>query len=189
MRPWTNASLHQPPLYARRKPLARSAVVPLEEARSSSLVWEARAKAQRIATSSSSVRVGAAVPPKSGYPRYWKACGGVCQIRCAILKKLATLIDEFQSAAAMVPANISRQVVATQDRRCIASIFRCARRRLQMGARCAPTPRMQAGEPVRTRLSVRDPSQHAETGPSKLMRVEERESEKRRIANLSTAVE
>ena len=45
--------LHRPPLYARRKPLARSAVVPLEEARSSSLGWEARAKAQRIVTSSS----------------------------------------------------------------------------------------------------------------------------------------
>src|SRR6202051_213698 len=80
--PWTNASLHQPPLYARRKLPARSAVVPLEEARSSSLVWEARAKAQRIVTSSSSVRVGAAVPPKSGCLRYWKACGRVSQLRC-----------------------------------------------------------------------------------------------------------
>src|SRR5271169_5565233 len=37
---------------------------PLEKARSSSLSWEARAKAQRIVTSSFSVRVGAAVPPK-----------------------------------------------------------------------------------------------------------------------------
>jgi hypothetical protein len=193
-----NASLRPPPLYARRKPPARSAVVPLEEARSSSLGWEARAKAQRIVTSSSSVRVGAAVPPKSGCLRYWKACGGVCQIRCASLKKLATLIDEFQSAAGMVPANISRQVVATQDRRCMASIFCSARRRLHAvtqhtsspnGGEVCPDPRKQAGEPVRTRLLVRDPSQHAETGPSKLMRVEERESEKRRIANLSAAVE
>src|ERR1700720_4289432 len=75
MLPWTNASLHQPPLYARQKPQARSAVVPLEEARSSSLGWEARPKAQRIVTSSSSVRVGAAVLPKSGCLRYWKACG------------------------------------------------------------------------------------------------------------------
>ena len=88
MLPWTNASLHQPPLYARRKPPARSAVVPLEEARSSSLGWEARAKAQRIVTSSSSVRVGAAVPPKSGCLRYWKACGRVSQLRCIeFLKK------------------------------------------------------------------------------------------------------
>src|SRR5271155_5164835 len=102
MQPWTNASLHQPPLYARRKPPARSAVVPLEEARSSSLGWGARAKAQRIVTSSSSVRVGAAVPPKSGCLRYWKAYGGVYQ-RCISLKKLAALIDEFQSAAGMVP--------------------------------------------------------------------------------------
>jgi hypothetical protein len=70
-----------PPLYARRKPPARSAVVPLEEARSSSLGWEARAEAQRIVTSSSSVRVGAAVPPKSGCLRYWKACGRVSQLR------------------------------------------------------------------------------------------------------------
>ena len=76
-----------PPLYARRKPPARSAVVPLEEARSSSLGWEARAKAQRIVTSSSSVRVGAAVPPKSGCLRYWKACGRVSQLRCMSLKK------------------------------------------------------------------------------------------------------
>ena len=42
------------------------------------LELEARAKAQRIVTSSSSVRVGAAVPPKSGCLRYWKACGRVC---------------------------------------------------------------------------------------------------------------
>src|SRR5256885_12779179 len=81
MLPWTNASLHHPPLYARQKPPARSSVVPLEEARSSSLSWEARAKAQRIVTSSSSVRVGAAVPPKSGCLRYWKACGRVSQLR------------------------------------------------------------------------------------------------------------
>jgi hypothetical protein len=32
-----------------------------------------------IGTSSSSVRVGAAVPPKSGCLRYWKACGRVSQ--------------------------------------------------------------------------------------------------------------
>src|SRR5216684_1790221 len=96
MLPWTNASLHQPPLYARQKPPARWAVVPLEEARSSSLGWEARAKAQRIVTSSSSVRVGAAVPPKSGCLRYWKACGRVSQLRCMSLKKnLAALIDQF----------------------------------------------------------------------------------------------
>src|SRR3984957_2254237 len=75
MLPRTNASLHQTPLYARRKPPVRSGVVPLKEARSSSLGWEARAKAQRIVTSFSSVRVGAAVPPKSGCVRYWKACG------------------------------------------------------------------------------------------------------------------
>jgi hypothetical protein len=71
--------LFAPPTVVRQaKPPARSAVVPLEEARSSSLSWEARAKAQRIVTSSSSVRVGAAVPPKSGCLRYWKACGRVC---------------------------------------------------------------------------------------------------------------
>src|ERR1700719_1532818 len=86
MPPWTNASLHHPPLYARRKSPARSAVVPLEEARSLSWGWEARAKAQRIVTWSSSARVGAAVPPKSGCLRYWKACGRVCQPRCMSLK-------------------------------------------------------------------------------------------------------
>src|SRR5580704_11593625 len=99
MLPWTNASLHQPPFCARRKPPARSAVVPLEKARSSSLGWEARAKAQRIVTSSSSVRVGAAVPPKSGYLRYWKACGRVSQLRCISLESLATLIDQFLTVA------------------------------------------------------------------------------------------
>src|ERR1700689_123073 len=99
MLPWTNASLHQPPLCARRKPLARSAVVPLEEARSSPLGWEARAKAQRIVTSSSSVRVGAAVPPKSGCLRYWKECGRASQRRCMSLKKLADLIDQFLTVA------------------------------------------------------------------------------------------
>src|SRR5271154_3165721 len=93
MLPRTNACLHQPPLYARRKPPARSAVVPLEEAPSSSLSWEARAKAQRIVTSSSSVRVGAAVPQKSGCLRYWKACGRVSQLRCMSLKILAMPID------------------------------------------------------------------------------------------------
>jgi hypothetical protein len=87
MLPWTNASFHHSPLYARRKPPARSAVVPLEKARSSSLGCAARAKAQRIVTSSSSIRVGAAVPPKSGCLRYWKACGRVSQLRCMSLKK------------------------------------------------------------------------------------------------------
>src|SRR6202161_3840824 len=79
---WTNASLHQTALYARRKPPARSAVVPLEKALSAALSWETRAKAQRIVTSSFSVRVGATVPPKSGCVRYWKACGRVPQLRC-----------------------------------------------------------------------------------------------------------
>ena len=60
---------------------------PLEEARSSSSSWEARAKAQRIVTSSSSVRVGAAAPPKSGCLRYWKVCGRVSQLRYMSLKK------------------------------------------------------------------------------------------------------
>src|SRR5580693_5530840 len=82
----TNASLRQPTLYARRKPPERSVVVPLEKARSSSLSWEARAKAQRIVTSSFSVRVGATVPPKSGCVRYWKACGRASQLRCMSLK-------------------------------------------------------------------------------------------------------
>ena len=86
MLPWRNASLHQPPFYARRKPPARSAAVPLKKARSSSLGWEARAKAQRIATSSSSVRVGAAVPPRSGCVRYWKACGRVFSALYAIYR-------------------------------------------------------------------------------------------------------
>src|ERR1700722_12487068 len=98
MLPWTNASLHQAPLYARRNPPARSAVVPLEEARSSPLGWEARAKARRIVTSSSSIGVGAAVPPKSGCLRYWKACGHVSQLRCMNLKNLAALIDQFQTS-------------------------------------------------------------------------------------------
>src|SRR5580700_10960262 len=94
MLPRTNASLHQTPLYARRKPPVRSGVVPLKEARSSSLGWEARAKAQRIVTSFSSVRVGAAVPPKSGCVRYWKACGRASQLRRMSLKKLAALKGE-----------------------------------------------------------------------------------------------
>jgi hypothetical protein len=34
--------------------------------------------AQRIVTSSASVRVGVAVPQRSGCQRYWKACGRVC---------------------------------------------------------------------------------------------------------------
>src|SRR3984957_20218069 len=108
MLPRTNVSLHQPPLYARRKPPARSAVVPSEETRSSSLGWEARAKVRRIVTSSSSVRVGAAVPPKSGFLRYWKACGGVRQVRCMSPKKLATLIDEFQSASRQSDGGLRR---------------------------------------------------------------------------------
>ena len=89
---WTNASLHLQPFYARRKPPARSAAALSKKARSSSLVWEARAKAQRIVTSSSSVRVGAAVPPKSGYQRFWKACGGVSQLRCKSLRTLRGLL-------------------------------------------------------------------------------------------------
>src|SRR5277367_177009 len=75
MLPRTNASLRQPPLYARRTPPATSVVLPLEKARSSSSSWEARAKASRIVTSSSSVRVGAAAPPKSGCLRCWKESG------------------------------------------------------------------------------------------------------------------
>src|ERR1700731_1417462 len=88
MLPPTNASLRQPTLYARRRPPARAAVFPLEKARSSSLSWEARAKAQRIVTSSSSVKVGATVPPKSGCVRYWKACGRVSQLRPNIERQL-----------------------------------------------------------------------------------------------------
>jgi hypothetical protein len=45
------------------------------------LEWEAQAKVRQIVTSSSSVRVGAAVPPKTGCLRYWKACGRVSQLR------------------------------------------------------------------------------------------------------------
>src|ERR1700731_2279661 len=93
MLPPTNASLRQPTLYARRRPPARSAVVPLEKARSSSLSWEARAKAQRIVTSSSSVRVGATVPPKSGCVRYWKACGRVSQLHCNQEKNMTAQSD------------------------------------------------------------------------------------------------
>jgi hypothetical protein len=59
----------------------------------------AKPAAQRIVTSSSSVRVGAAVPPKSGCLRYWKACGRVSQLRCMSLKNLAALIDQFLTAA------------------------------------------------------------------------------------------
>src|ERR1700722_4062142 len=86
MLPWTNVCSHRTTLYARRNSPARSAVVPLEGVHSSSLSWEARAKAQRIVTSSSSVRVGAAVRPKSGCLRYWKASGRVSQLRCMNLK-------------------------------------------------------------------------------------------------------
>src|SRR6266403_275763 len=116
MLPSTNASLHQPPLYARRKPPERSAVVPLEEARSSSLGWEARAKAQRIVTSSSSVRVGAAVPPKSGCLRYWKACGRVSQLRCMSLKEnLAALIDQFLTVAVRICGpRVARSTLSTE---------------------------------------------------------------------------
>jgi hypothetical protein len=116
MLPWTNASLHQPPLYARRKPPARSAVVPLEEARSSTLGWEARAKARRIVTSSSSVRVGAAVPPKSGCLRYWKACGRVSQLRCMSLKKnLAALIDQSLTVAVRICGpRVPRLTISTE---------------------------------------------------------------------------
>ena len=49
---------------------------------------------QQIVTTFSSVKVGAAGPPKSGCRRYWKACGRGPQLRCMSLKKrLATLID------------------------------------------------------------------------------------------------
>src|SRR6266403_5742932 len=105
MLPWTNASLHHPPLYARRKPPARSPVVPLEEARSSSLSWEARAKAQRIVISSFSVRVGVAVPQKSGCLRYWKACGRVYWPRCRRLRNLAGLVDESVDTAQITAVN------------------------------------------------------------------------------------
>src|ERR1700733_12358344 len=105
MLPWTNASLHQPPLYARRKPPARSPVVPLEEARSSSLGWEARVKAQRIVTSSSSVRAGADVLRENGCLRYWKAYGRVSQLRRMSLKKLAAPVDESVDAVQITVVN------------------------------------------------------------------------------------
>src|SRR6202035_2205259 len=109
--PWTNASLHQPPLYARRKPPARSVVVPSGETRSSSLGWGARAKARRIVTSSSSVRVGAAVPPKSGFLRYWKACGRVSQLR----------FSYFEGQLGMHMLQCMSPLVALSDRYCIAT--------------------------------------------------------------------
>src|ERR1700733_2387392 len=105
MLPHTNASFHQSALYARRKPPARSAVVPLEEVRSSSLGCEARARAQRIVTSSSSDRVGAAVPPKNGCLRYWKACGRVYLPRRRRLRKLAALVDESLDAVQITAVN------------------------------------------------------------------------------------
>jgi hypothetical protein len=78
---------------------------PFGRARSSSLGWEARAKAQRIVTSSSSVRVGAAVPPKSGCLRYWKACGRVSQLRCMSLKKTSrpSLINSCSRRSCLSP--------------------------------------------------------------------------------------
>src|SRR5271168_2576880 len=96
MRLWMNASLHRPPLYAKRKPPENSVVVHLGEVRSSSSDWEARVKVQRIVTSSSSVEVGAAVPQNSGCLRYWKACGSVYWPRCK--KNLAALVDESVDA-------------------------------------------------------------------------------------------
>src|ERR1700691_4679580 len=95
---WTNASLRRTPLFARRKLLERSAGVPFEEGRYSSWGWEARAKVRQIVISSSSVRVGAAVPQRSGCLRYWKACGRVWWLRWLRLKNLAALVDEFLSA-------------------------------------------------------------------------------------------
>src|ERR1700730_13360682 len=112
----TNSSLHQPLLYARRKPPAGSAVSPLEEARSSSLGWEARAKALRIVTSSSSVRVGAAVPPKSGCLRYWRACGRVYWPRSRCPRDLAALVHKSVDAVQMTAANRnSRLICASRD--------------------------------------------------------------------------
>jgi hypothetical protein len=48
------------------------------------------------------VRVGAAVQPKSGCLRYWKACGRVSQLRCMSLKNLATLIDGNNTGTTLI---------------------------------------------------------------------------------------
>ena len=60
---------------------------PFKKARSSSSACEARGRAQRIVTSSSSIRVGAVVLPKSGCLRCWEACGRVCWVRCMSPKR------------------------------------------------------------------------------------------------------
>jgi hypothetical protein len=66
-------------------------------------------------TSSSSVRVGAAVPPKSGCLRYWKACGRVSQLRCMSLKKLVALIDQILTAAVRICGpRVARLTLSTQ---------------------------------------------------------------------------
>jgi hypothetical protein len=69
------------------------------------LSWEARAKAQRIVISSFSVRVGVAVPQKSGCLRYWKACGRVYWPRCRRLRNLAALVDEPMDAVRITEVN------------------------------------------------------------------------------------
>jgi len=67
-------------------------------------------------TSSSSVRVGAAVPPKSGCLRYWKACGRVSQLSCMSLKKnLAALIDQFLTVAIRICGpRVARLTLSTE---------------------------------------------------------------------------
>src|SRR5277367_768446 len=105
MRLWTNASLRPQPLYDRRKPPERSAVVRFEGARSSSWDWEARARVQPIVTSCSSVRVGVAVPQKSGCLRYWKAYGRGCWLRRPRLKHLAAMVDESLDAVQITAVN------------------------------------------------------------------------------------
>ena len=70
---------------------------------------------QRIGISSSSVRVGAAVPPKSGCLRYWKACGRVSQLRCMSLKNLAALVDEFLTVAVRICGpRVARLTLSTE---------------------------------------------------------------------------
>src|SRR6202035_5266794 len=118
MLPRANVSLRQPTLYARRRPPARSAVVPLEKAHSSSLNWEARAKAQRIVTSSFSVRVGATVPPKSGCVRYWKACGPVSVYE--LKKEVAVALDRLNKMQQELDAhqqneNLQQQISAERE--------------------------------------------------------------------------
>jgi hypothetical protein len=54
-------------------------------------------------TSSSSVRVGAAVPPKSGCLRYWKACGRVSQLRCIIELAISSLVREPGGGLIVLP--------------------------------------------------------------------------------------